>query len=108
MEDRIRGLVERFNRKVAEDEGLHRELEGVDRTIVIEAGDERYHLRLLGGRIGEVIRGEVSNPDIRVSADRATMEGLLERRIPPMKALATGKLKVKASLDDMFRLRKIF
>ncbi len=108
MEERIRGLVERFNRKVVEDDRLRGELEGVDRTIAIEAGEERYHLRLHGSHLGEPARGEVANPDIRVSADRATMEGLLAREIPPMKAVATGKLKIKASLEDMLRLRKLF
>lgn len=104
----LQGLIERFNERARNDARLREEIAGMDRTIQIEAGEESYHFRLRDGQISDLSRGRAPNPDVRVTADRATLLGLLRREIPPMKALATGRLKIKASLEDMLRLRKLF
>jgi putative sterol carrier protein len=108
LEEILQGLIDRFNEKATKDVRLRDELGGVDRTIQIEAGEEKYHFRLRDGQISGLSPGVAPNPDVMVVADRATMVGLLRREIPPMKALATGRLKIKASLEDMLRLRKLF
>jgi putative sterol carrier protein len=108
MEERLRGLINRFNSKVEEDARLKEDLQGIERSIQIEAGEERYYFHLRDGRIEGFSEGTLDNPDVRVSSDRATFVGLIDRQIPPMKALASGKLRIKASLDDMLRLRKLF
>lgn len=108
MEEMLQGLIDRFNEKARNDVRLKDEISGMDRTIQIEAGEEKFHFRLRDGRIYDLSRGAAANPDVLVAADRATMLGLLRREIPPMKALATGRLRIKASLEDMLRLRKLF
>ncbi len=53
-------------------------------------------------------KGPVQNPDIRVLGSSETFDLLWKKELRPMKALALRKIQVKASLEDMLRLRKFF
>lgn len=109
MEELLTGAIERFNKKVETDENLKKELEGVKRTILIEVEDERnYHFLLDNMKISDFSVGDIEAPDITISSDTETIVGLFNRDIGPMKALATKRLRIKGSLQDMLRIRKLF
>ncbi len=107
MKALLEDLIARFNAKVESDGALREELEGLERRIQIVAGKLRFHMSLRDGRITDLEEGEADSADLSIMAEEETLRGVLERRIAPFKAIATGKLKIKASLEDALRLRKL-
>ena len=108
VEGVLKDLMERFNRKAGEDQKLRDELRDVTRSIAVEMRDgESYHFLLKESQLVDLTKGAADSPDIKIISDTETFEGLISRRIGPMKALATGKLKLEASLEDKLRIRKL-
>lgn len=109
MKELLEGLIEKFNRKALNDPKLRRELEGVERKVVIDCTDgPKFNFILKDCQIKDFSEGSLDAPDIRIISDTVTLKGLINKEMGPMKALATRKLQIKASLDDMLRLRKLF
>jgi putative sterol carrier protein len=109
VRDLLEHAVDKFNTKVTEDEKLRAELDGLERTIVIQVkGGAAFHLVLKDQRVDGVQDGPVESPDITVTADERTLTNLLKGDIGPMRALATNKLKLQGSIEDLLRIRKFF
>lgn len=109
MEDLLRIAIQKFNEAVKKDVAIQTELEGVVRKVQIEVSDGKwYHFVLQNKQIENFGEGEIENPDIRIISDSTTIAGLLNKEIRPMKAWATRKLQIKASLSDLLRLKKFF
>lgn len=109
MKDLLEQAIEKFNGKAATDENFQKELEGVTRTVLIRLRDgTAYHFTLADMRIDAVVEGDAEAPDVTIDSDRETLEAIFRKEMGPMKAYATGRLKVKASLEDLLRLRKFF
>jgi len=109
VEALLKDLIARFNKKATEDEKLRNELKDMTRKIEVRMRDgETYNFLLEDHQLKNFSKGEVSEPDIRIISDTKNFEALVKREIGPMRALATGKLKIKAPLEDMLRLRKLF
>lgn len=109
----MRGLLEeaisKFNEKARTDAKLHAELEGVVRKVLVDCKDgPKFNFLLKDQQIGPLLDGPVETPDVSILSDSATLTALLKKEMGPMKAYATQRLKVKASLDDLLRLRKFF
>lgn len=109
MEELLTGAIDKFNKKVEKDEKLQKEFEGLTRKIFIEVTDgNNYHFVLDNKRITNFGEGDIESPDIKIISDTNTIVGLFNKEMGPMKALATKKLKLKGSLHDMLRIRKLF
>lgn len=109
MEELLTGAIDKFNKKIEKDEKLEKEFEGLTRKIFIEVTDGKdYHFILDNKRITDFGEGDIESPDITIISDTNTIVGLFSKEIGPMKALATKKLKLKGSLHDMLRIRKLF
>ncbi len=109
MKDLIEQAVQKFNAKALADEKLQKDLDGVERKIVIECKDgPKYNFALRDRQIGPVNEGPLDGAEVTIISDTATLTALLKKEMGPMKAYATGKLKIKASLEDVLRLRKLF
>lgn len=110
MLDMFNDMITKFNERMKTDEKLQKEMEGVERTIMIDVTDgAKYHTLLKDKHAGELKEGSIENPDILITANEATFKGLINKEINPIKAfLITKQLKVKASLEDKLRLRKFF
>ncbi|MCJ7517918.1 MAG: SCP2 sterol-binding domain-containing protein [Methanomassiliicoccales archaeon] len=104
----LENLVTTFNEKVEMDADLRKDLEGICKKIQIDLGSERYRLILENQRISCFDEGTIDDPDITLISDPDTIQGLISGSMKPMKALALKKLKVKGSLEDILRLRKLF
>ena len=101
--------IRKFNEKASSDEKLKKDLKGITRRIQVEVKDgDNYNFVLEDVRVSDLEEGEIDAPDIVIIASTATLTALLTKQMGPMKAIATRKLKIKASLEDMFRLRKFF
>ncbi len=108
VKELLEDAIEKFNQKIAEDEKMAAELEGIERTIVVRLKDNgAYHFVLKDKRAGPLEEGDV-NGDIEIISDSETIVALFNREMGPMKAIATKKLKINASIQDMLRIRKFF
>lgn len=108
----IKNKIEKFNEDIdnrIKDEKLKEKLEKVTRRVQIEiTDDENYNFILSSGRIADFSKGNIENPDARIISDKATLEGILKGEIKPIKAWATKKIRIKASLEDVLMLKKFF
>lgn len=109
MEELLLGVIDKFNERAENDEKLQKELDGVSRKIQIELTDgKNYHFMLENIRISDFGEGNIDSPDITITSDTSTIQGLFNREIGPMKALATKRLRLQGSLQDMLKIRKLF
>jgi len=68
----------------------------------------KYHFILQDQKVAGLVDGGVENADITISTDADTLGALIRREMGPFKAYATGKLRLKGSLEDLARFRKFF
>jgi len=109
MREELEALVTKFNARVAKDERLRAELQGIERTVVLELKDgTKYHFVLKDAHVGGILDGGAEKADVTIVSDSATVKGLLAGDIGPFKAYATGKLRVKGDIEDLLRFRKFF
>ncbi|MEE9173381.1 MAG: SCP2 sterol-binding domain-containing protein [Thermoplasmata archaeon] len=107
MREALEDLIATFNRRAETDAQLQEDIAEVERTIQLVTDKGAYHMALRDGRIGGLEEGELEGADVTITCDEETFRGLVEGRIPTFKAMALGKLKLKASLEDALRLRKL-
>lgn len=104
----LEDLVARFNERARTDPRMREELEGLERRIQVVTEHATYRMRLEAGKIVDLEEAEAQGEaDLTIAADEEVLRGVIAREIAPFKALATGKLKVKASLEDTLRFRKL-
>ena len=109
MRDALEKLVTKFNHRAETDDKLRNDLAGIERKVMLDLGNRtQFHFVLKNAHVDGVNDGPVDSPDIMIITDEGTLESLIKREIGPMKAIALRKLKVKASIEDMLRLRKFF
>jgi putative sterol carrier protein len=109
MEEMLLGVIEKFNDRAEKDEKLQKELDGVSRKIQMEFTDgENFHFVLENTKISNFGEGDIDTPDITIISDTKTVQMLFNKEMGPMKALATKRLKLKGSLQDMLKIRKLF
>lgn len=109
MEDLMKDAIKNFNERSKTDEDLRKALDGKTRSVEIEiTNGKTYHFNLQDNQMTELEEGAVDNPDVKITTDLATMEGILKKEINPLKAYASGNLKFKASLMDLLTLKKFF
>jgi putative sterol carrier protein len=108
MREAIEDLISTFNARAQTEAELREEIGGMERTIQLVTDKSAYHMTLRDGQIGGLTEGPLEGADVTIRCKETTFYGLVEGRIPPFKAMALGKLKLKASLEDALRLRKFF
>jgi putative sterol carrier protein len=109
MRELLEDLIRKFNAKAASDPSVHAELAGLRKTVLIELRDgTKYHFTLEDQKVAGLLDGGVNPADITISTDAETLRALILREIGPFKAYATGKIKLKGSLEDLARFRKFF
>jgi putative sterol carrier protein len=109
MRELLEQAISKFNERARTDQKLHAELDGVVRKVLVDCKDgPKFNFLLKDRQIGPLAEGPVETPDVTILSDSTTLTALLKKEMGPMKAYATQKLKVKASLEDVLRLRKFF
>jgi putative sterol carrier protein len=109
VEQVLNAAIAKFNAKVDSDANLRNELRGVRKVVQVEVEDgEWYHFVLENAHVTALVKGPTQNPDIRVIASSETLRQLWTGELRSMKAIATRRLQVKGSIDDLLRFRKFF
>ncbi len=108
VEPLLQQLIIKFNERAKNDERLRNELDGMDKRVYLDLGEEKYHFHLHDKSITDLQVGEMENPDITLVSDPETFQGIIDGSIKPMKAFALRKVRVKGDINDVLRLRKLF
>jgi putative sterol carrier protein len=109
MREMLEDLIRKFNSKVASDPALRAELRDLTKTVLIELKDgSKYHFTLKDEQVAGLLDGGTDQADITISTDAETLKALIRREVGPFKAYATGKIRLKGSLEDLARFRKFF
>lgn len=109
MRELLEEVIRKFNAKSAADPALQAELGDVPKTVLIELKDGvKYHFTVRDKQISGLEDGAVDRADITISTDAETLRALILREMGPFKAYATGKVRLKGSLEDLTRIRKFF
>ena len=107
MYDIIKTNMDRFNERVGADESLQKAVEGKRRRILITVTDgTQYHFELADNTLSGLGEGPIEDADIQVTSDTATYVGIIDRSINPYKAFVEKRIKIRASLPDMFLFQK--
>ncbi|MBI4999937.1 MAG: SCP2 sterol-binding domain-containing protein [Euryarchaeota archaeon] len=110
--DELRGLLEevvrKFNQRASEDQKVRDELKDTERRIVIKLSDgPLYNMHLKDCSLSDLAEGDVPGAEITLESDVKTLTAVLRKEMGPMKAMALKKIRLKADLEDLFRLRKL-
>ena len=113
--DELEGLLdtafEKFRVKIEEDKDLKDELADITRSVHVDVIDEEgFSFLLENGDVNDFKRGmgAIAEPDIKITATKDDFKALFSGELKPMKAWATKRLKVKASISDLMKIKKMF
>ncbi|MBN1170851.1 MAG: SCP2 sterol-binding domain-containing protein [Micromonosporaceae bacterium] len=107
--DECRAALERLAKHLAENAATTRERLSMDRTLACRITDlnTAFHGRLLDGQIIDLADGDNSTANIGLIASSDDLIDLVDGRLHAGAAFASGRIKIKASMMDILRLRKL-
>ena len=85
-------------------------MEGKIRLVEIQLEDDvAYNFLLEGPNAHSLTKGRANGEtDIVIKSSEGVLRDIAGGRLSPMKAMATGKLVIKAPFTDLLLLRKVF
>ena len=66
-----------------------------------------YLIKVTNGNVESFKEEKIDNPNIHLTIDSNNFLDILNKKIKPMAAYTTGKLKVKGNMLDVLKLQKI-
>ena len=66
-----------------------------------------YLMRVTNGEVESLKEESIDSPDIHVTIESGILIDILHKKMNPMKAYTTGKLKAKGKLTDLLKLQKL-
>jgi putative sterol carrier protein len=99
--------LERIRDRFA-DPALHATFKTFSKTLQFEFPDTQqfFALAVVNGQATLADQG-VERPDIKVIADTDILSGILDRKVNPMTAYMTRKVKVQGAQADVMKLQKL-
>ncbi len=67
----------------------------------------KYLIRVKNGEVESMKEESIDSPDINVIIESGILIDILNKKMNPMKAYTTGKLKAKGKLTDLLKLQKL-
>ncbi|MCL2786318.1 MAG: SCP2 sterol-binding domain-containing protein [Methanomassiliicoccaceae archaeon] len=104
----IQGMIDKFHRKVDNDEKTREKLEGVVKTMNIDLGTEHYSIKLDNARITDYKEGMIDAADILFTSTPDILLAMIDGTLRPMKAYFTKKFTVKGKFEDLMYLKNLF
>lgn len=82
---------------------------GYTRTFLLEFPDlgETYVFHIEDGQSATLEKGTTTNPDLTISVNSDVLAGIMEKKINPMTAYSTRKVKAVGEMDDLLKLQKL-
>ena len=66
-----------------------------------------YLMKVANGEVESLKEESIDSPDIHVTIESGILIDILHKKMNPMKAYTTGKLKAKGKLTDLLKLQKL-
>lgn len=66
-----------------------------------------YLIRVTNGEVESLKEESIDSPDIHVTIESGILIDILHKKMNPMKAYTTGRLKAKGKLTDLLKLQKL-
>ncbi len=66
-----------------------------------------YLMKVSNGEVESLKEESIDSPDIHVTIESGIFIDILHKKMNPMKAYTTGKLKAKGKLTDLLKLQKL-
>ena len=108
MEEQLRGLVDKFNKKMAEDEKTRDEVKHLKKTVNIDLETEKYSLKLEDAKMFDFKAEIIEDADVVVTSTPENFQKLLDGDLRPMRAYLTKKITIKGKIQDLMFLKKFF
>jgi len=108
MDASIQTLIDKFHRKMENDEEAKKEVMPIKKTINIDLGTENYSLRLENAQIDDFKPQMIDDADITILTTPESLQGLIDGTLRPMKAYITKKIAIKGKIQDLLFLKKFF
>ncbi|KUP95260.1 SCP2 sterol-binding domain-containing protein [Thermobifida cellulosilytica] len=111
--EECRTAVDRISDRISRLDEAQRRAHIVERTISLTVSDlgTVFTMRLTPGGLTDVVDATLSSEkdraQVRITLTSDDLVALADDRLDYAKALLTGRVKVKASLGDLARLRKL-
>ncbi len=105
--EKLYELVKKFNERAKKDDKLRREIENLNRKILVEFVDDgKYSFELKDAHIEE-LKDYNGNYDIEIYIDTNTFNEILEGKTDALSAYILKRFKVKASLSDKLLISQL-
>ena len=108
MEEQLKGLVDKFNKKMAEDEKTRDEVKHLKKTVNIDLDTEIYSFRLENAEITDFKAEPIEGADVIITSTPENLQKLLDGDLRPMRAYLTKKITIKGKIQDLMFLKKFF
>jgi len=106
--DECRNVLEKMAGKVAKKSGELELEDGFERTLAVELTDlgQAFSAKLSGGKLTDLLESDATDAQVRILIASDDLIALSKKELKPAKAFLTGKIKIKASVKDLAKLRK--
>lgn len=108
MEPQIQALVDKFNKKTANDEEMRKEVEHLTKTINIDLETEIYSVKLENAHMSDLKAEPIEDADVVIGCTVENFQKILDKELRPMRAYLTKKITLKGKIQDLMFLKKFF
>lgn len=110
LDEILKNLVEKFNKKVEESEDLRKRLQGFDRKVLLKLDpDGFYYAEIRDGKFEEFKKiDSETDTDIKIETTRDVFLQLISQQLSPLVAYVNGLVKIKAPLRDLLMVKELF
>ncbi len=98
-------LLEKVNEKLQNSEKTRKRMAATRKVLRWDAGDTSTTFLVENGQVA--IAGNDLKPDIVITASTDDVLGIMQKKLDPMEAYSSGKLKIKASLLDKLLMAEL-
>ncbi len=97
----LQRIQERFS-----DPSVQESLQDYTKTLLFDFPDTKqsYVLSVVNGN-ATIEEKSIANPDIRVTTNTDVLAGIMDKKVNPITAYMTRKIKAQGSQEDMMRLQ---
>ena len=90
------------------DPKLHDSFKTFNKTLLFEFPDtqQTFALAVTEGS-ASLEEKSVDNPDVRVTTNTDVLAGIMDRKVNPITAYMTRKIKVQGAQEDLMKLQKL-
>ncbi|GAB3654105.1 hypothetical protein GCM10028833_27530 [Glycomyces tarimensis] len=107
--DECRTALEQFAANLASNPKSVRKLTGFQRTLACDITDldVSFHGRFDGGKLVDITDGDEPDAQIRMITSSDDLVKLVDGELDFMKAFQSGRVKIKANMMDLMKLRGV-